>query len=800
MRRLAAVDWLLIGTLLPISLFGVVMTVLYGVRHPSLGLPLVVSSAPSDESYPVVRSFNASPGFETDSLAVGDRLLRLKEIDLRGLSAAGFILRLPEVEWTTDRSLPLTIERDGVRAEVRVPLLPFVPWWVPLPFVLSLAAIALLLLVRGAHWYLARRFYVASLLFAIFATPYFGNPFAAPRLMITLWVVVVPLAYGLTIWNALESPASALSLRPWQRVVPLALTLLASASRVAGFWLPDAGLGAVLMRSSGLAGIAFVIAVLGALTRGYRRSDPLGRRQVKWVVYGFYLGTLPYAVFVATSWLGVIPDWTNTIFFAATIAAVAIPLGFLVAIAFYQFLDIDRLFSATLTYSLLAILGIATVLGLLPSASRTASETLGLAPESGQILLSLGLAAIFVPAQRIMRPRIDRLLFAERFALQQGFERLLTEIGNSADTQELTRLVGERFDALLRPASAVLYGRAGDVFTPMAVRGRTAPPAFAAQSALIAALQERTTPLVAQRWTARRTTSLTPFERAALETLDTAVLLPIRRGADLVAFSCLGPKRSGDIYTPTDLTLLGAVAGKISDRLLALDATAVTEQARNMQEALRRYVPGAVAERIVSGRSVEAGEREVTVLFVDIRGYTGFSESRQAEEIFATVNRYTETVSQLVQARGGVVVEFHGDGMLAVFGAPDEIPMKERAAVQAGRDILAGIAALSGPGGAAAPALSVGVGIATGPAFVGNIQSSDRFIWTVIGNTTNLAARLQSLTRDLDAAVAVDDTTFRRAGPACADFLRHGDLPIRGRSQPETVHALPLHQPERHHR
>jgi class 3 adenylate cyclase len=110
-------------------------------------------------------------------------------------------------------------------------------------------------------------------------------------------------------------------------------------------------------------------------------------------------------------------------------------------------------------------------------------------------------------------------------------------------------------------------------------------------------------------------------------------------------------------------------------------------------------------------------------------------------------------VSQVVRARGGSVVEFHGDGLLAVFGAPDEIPMKERAAVQVGCEIVAGMAALAAlPAREAAsdlgppasgkdsdpdpkpevrglmPTLSVGVGIGTGPAFVGNIQSSDRFI------------------------------------------------------------------------
>jgi len=130
--------------------------------------------------------------------------------------------------------------------------------------------------------------------------------------------------------------------------------------------------------------------------------------------------------------------------------------------------------------------------------------------------------------------------------------------------------------------------------------------------------------------------------------------------------------------------------------------------------------------------------------------------------------------------------------MLAVFGAPEDLPMKEHAAVQAARDIVVAIPELPAPSDGGGPGLSVGVGIATGPAFVGNIQSADRAIWTVIGNTVNLAARLQSLTRELDVAVAIDDTTFRRTSRTCADFVRHSDLAIRGRSESETVQALRL--------
>ena len=212
-----------------------------------------------------------------------------------------------------------------------------------------------------------------------------------------------------------------------------------------------------------------------------------------------------------------------------------------------------------------------------------------------------------------------------------------------------------------------------------------------------------------------------------------------------------------------------------------------------MQEALRRYVPGAVADQLARGERLEAGEREVSVLFVDIRGYTSFAEHRAAAEIFSTVNRYTEAVSEIVHRHGGSVVEFNGDGLMAVFGAPRDLPYKERAAVEAGREIPTAVGALpvEEPKGGAVE-LSVGVGIATGEAFVGNIRAADRMIWSAIGNTTNLAARLQALTRQLDAAMVIDAPTWRRLDQAANDFQRHPAVAIRGRSQMEDVYTLPL--------
>ena len=75
---------------------------------------------------------------------------------------------------------------------------------------------------------------------------------------------------------------------------------------------------------------------------------------------------------------------------------------------------------------------------------------------------------------------------------------------------------------------------------------------------------------------------------------------------------------------------------------------------------------------------------------------------------------------------------------------------------------------------------------------MGNIQAVDRMIWSAIGNTTNLATRLQSLTRNLDASLVVDSRTWERAQPAAEDFEKQSEVPIRGRRETQDVYVLPL--------
>jgi class 3 adenylate cyclase len=537
--------------------------------------------------------------------------------------------------------------------------------------------------------------------------------------------------------------------------------------------------------------VLFIATLLALLTRNYRRAGPIGRRQLKWVVLGIYLGTVPVLLTNVVTAVAPALWWLHE---GAVIAEILIPVCVLVAIVRANYFDVDRLITSTALYSVLSALLMAAMLTLVPQLASVASAAIDLDPRTGQLVLSVVVAVSLVPGQRVLRPRVERLLFRERYALKAGVERLLHELSRADGADALLTRTGERLVELVRPQACVIYACLGETLTPVFARGggrQGAPPLLAADAAVVEAMRRRTAPLDLARWTPSGG-GPDRSERLALEQLRAAVLLPLHRGAALAAVVCLGRKRSGDIYTATDLALLAAIADKVSGELLRFDTAEILRQERAMSEALRRYVPEPVAARLSRGQAIEGGEREVSVLFVDIRGYTTYSEQQAADAVFSVVNRYTEAVSAVIQHRGGTVVEFLGDGLMAVFGAPEPLPGHARAAVEAARAIVATVRDLPLGADPAGTPIAVGVGIASGRAFVGNIQTSDRLVYTAVGDVVNLASRIQGLTRELDAAVAIDATTHASAAAAAERFERHERMAIRGRSEPVDVYSLPL--------
>jgi sigma-B regulation protein RsbU (phosphoserine phosphatase) len=351
---------------------------------------------------------------------------------------------------------------------------------------------------------------------------------------------------------------------------------------------------------------------------------------MKWVLLGIYGASFPMLVSTGLTMLDARLSW---LWWLSYFASPLLPLSILVSVLRFNLFDVDRVLSTTASYN---VLGVALVSGVLIAVPRIADFTsplLGIEAGTAQVVLSLALAGLVIPLHQRLRPQIDRLFFKERFALDRGIAELLPTLSSCRDTRELTERVGAGLDDLLRPDACVVYAASQDVFAPVFVRGRAVPPAFEAESPLVGTLRARHSPLALSDAGRRPDeAALGPFDRAALETLQAEVIVPVRQNDVLAAFVCLGPRRSGDVYTAHDVTLLTAVAETASRELRHFDQEAAVREAREMQESLRRYVPGAIADQIASGTELISGEREVSVLFVDLRGYTSFLHPERSKQ------------------------------------------------------------------------------------------------------------------------------------------------------------------------
>jgi class 3 adenylate cyclase len=741
--------------------------------------PVEVASAAGADDFPTVTGQRRWVQRPAPELRPGDRLLRVGEVDVRGASSLDLFLRFAEAARGA-ASVPVVYERDGARLEAQLPANParFLRTWVIVSLIY--AAVAVLLLWRAPSSPMVRAFFQAFMAAAILFA-------ASPD--DTLAVAVEGAALGLTCTLSLLAfqrfPHDA-PLGPWARTWPWLFVALAP-FHTSRFGAP---LPPHVAEHVAVAGVfAFFVALLAVTTRNYRLADAIGRRQLRWVLFGIYLAALP--PMLTATLVAIDSHWTAA--YALNLAAAgAIPLSLLIAVVRYNLFDVDRLISGAASYNLLLLVAVAAGLVLVPRLGDAAAERVGLDAGMGRLGVAVLLTGLLLPAQRLLRPRLERVFFRERWDLDQGIPRLLQQIRDCPNPSELTAQIGQGLARMLRPELCAVYARQEGAFATVFASGRAIPPAFDADGSLVRVLQARTTPLEGETARRRGGPALDPFERAALETLGAAVVIPVHRQA-LAAFVVLGRKRSGDVYTPTDLALLASIGDQLGALLRDFDQAALVRESREMEQKLRRYVPGAVVQRLASGGDAVTGRCEVTVLFVDIRGYTSFAEGRRPDEIFSTLNRYTEIVSRLIQCHDGNVVEFNGDGLMAVFGAPTPLAAKERAAVAAASSIVQALESLDA--GRGAPGIPVGVGIATGEAYVGDIRSADRMIWSAVGNTTNLAARLQQMTRDWNVAIVIDARTREAAGAAAARFEPRGHTSIRGRRQEEVLYVLPLAPP-----
>jgi adenylate cyclase len=192
--------------------------------------------------------------------------------------------------------------------------------------------------------------------------------------------------------------------------------------------------------------------------------------------------------------------------------------------------------------------------------------------------------------------------------------------------------------------------------------------------------------------------------------------------------------------------------------------------------------PSVAAEDALSQDARQGHERELAVLFADLRGFTRMAEHKLPYDVVFVLNRYFETVGTAITRAGGVTNQFTGDGVMALFGIDDGPEAGCRQALAAARAMVEGMAALSAELAGDLPApLRIGIGVHAGPAVVGRMGWGESFYLTAVGDTVHVAARLEQATKDYEAELVVSEEVARYAGADLAAFPRH-DLAVRNRA------------------
>ena len=196
-----------------------------------------------------------------------------------------------------------------------------------------------------------------------------------------------------------------------------------------------------------------------------------------------------------------------------------------------------------------------------------------------------------------------------------------------------------------------------------------------------------------------------------------------------------------------------------------------------------RFTNPHVARQLVERGGIETARREVTLLFSDIRNFTTLSETRKPEEVIELLNRYFSLQVDVVFRHGGSLDKFIGDCIMALWGAPLDDPEHARHAVACALDMADALVAFRAELGEEGAGFDVGIGVHSGPAVVGLIGSEKRREYTSIGDTVNLASRIEGLTKEAGRRILVSRETMERCTGAF-DFVSCGTYPVKGRAQP----------------
>jgi adenylate cyclase len=409
--------------------------------------------------------------------------------------------------------------------------------------------------------------------------------------------------------------------------------------------------------------------------------------------------------------------------------------------------------------------------------------------------LSVEIAASEQIRMRVLAGTLAILLLADQLLFLFARETLEQIAGRSLPTWLPLKLFGPFLAYEIVALVALRYRRAHGKSVPPAARFANAVIETSLPTVILWWMNQFTSPLVAfGAWP-----TLLYFVFIVASTLRLDFVLPAFTGA-VAAISYLGMALSFGAVVANPYTYIskaaimvvaGVVAGLVALRLRAKFRYAIEQAATRdrVTNLFGQHVSPAVVDRLLASPADFTGEtRKVCVMFLDIRDFTANARSRQPEQVVEFLNATFGFMIESIDREGGFINKFLGDGFMAIFGAPLEDPAAAHHAVAAAQEILVEIDRRDLADGAWP--LRVGIGLHIGDAVTGNVGSPRRKEFTAIGDTVNLASRLEQLTKEHNARLIVSDAIVAAIGNAAGTATKLGAATVKGYAEPVNIWRL----------
>ncbi len=214
---------------------------------------------------------------------------------------------------------------------------------------------------------------------------------------------------------------------------------------------------------------------------------------------------------------------------------------------------------------------------------------------------------------------------------------------------------------------------------------------------------------------------------------------------------------------------------------------------KKIENVLGKYISKDIKNKILKNSAVAelGGKRaDITVMFADIRGFTSLSETRKAEEVSKLLNEYFSELEPIINKYGGVINKFIGDAVLVIFGEPSQDKHHAKNAVKCAYELRKKVKDIKERWIAEGkPKIDIGVGINSGEAFIGNVGTSDRFEYTAIGDTVNIASRIEDYNKIYKTHILISENTYNRISEI-VDVIKIREVSIKGKSKKINIYEV----------